>query len=47
MNKFIRDFLYTLLCNSFLSMKILPKYDKQTKPIRNTGLGSGLGKSTY
>ena len=37
MNKFIRDFLYTLLCNSFLSMKILPKFDKRTKPIRNTG----------
>ena len=46
MNKFIWDFLYTLLCNSFLSMKILPKFDKQTKPIRNTGWGSGLEKNT-
>ena len=37
MYKFIRDFLYTLLCKSFLSMNILPKFDKRTKPIRNTG----------
>ena len=29
MNKFIRDFLHTLLCNSFLSMKILPKFDNE------------------
>ena len=45
MNKFIRDFLYTFLCNSFLSMKNLPKFDKRTKPIRNTGWDSGLRKS--
>ena len=45
MNKFIRDFLYTLLCNSFLSMKNLPKFDKRTKPIRNTArLKFGIGK---
>ena len=45
MYKFIRDFLYTLLCNSFLSMNILPKFDKRTKPIRNIyTLRFGIGK---
>ena len=44
MNRFIRDFIYTFLYNSFLSIKFLPKFDKRTKPIRNTGLRFGIEK---
>ena len=42
MNKFIRDFLYTLLCNSFLRMQILPKFDtSQTNTKYRLRLGIG------